>query len=240
MSLHHIHYYSQSLQKHMGMYVAVPDVEGPHRVVYQLHGLSDDYTVWLRRTSIERHAEKFGLMIVMPDGGRSFYTDAVSGPRFEAHMLETIRYIDRTFRTVDGPHGRGIGGLSMGGYGSMKLGLKHPELFGSIASHSGALDMRYRSIDSPAFLEELRFIYGPEVQPEQDCFALAERPGRKPAIYFDCGVDDFLLDHNRRFAEHLRTLGVKHTYKEHPGAHTWEYWDRHVPTALRFHWRHMK
>jgi S-formylglutathione hydrolase FrmB len=197
--------------------------------VYLLHGLSDDYTIWQRRTSIERYADRCGLMVVMPDGGRSFYCDHQYG-RYEEHILETMRFIDRTFRTIDAPDGRGIGGLSMGGYGAMKLGLKYPELFGSVAAHSSALD-----INRVHTAEHLQDIFPTPPGPGEDLFTIAARAGTKPAIRFDCGVDDFLIEDNRRFHAHLQALGVAHTYAEYPGAHSWEYWDEHIVEALAFH-----
>lgn len=229
MSLLHIGYFSQSLAKQSGMFVAMPEIEPPLRTVYLLHGLSDDYTIWQRRTSIERYADRFGLMIVMPDGGRSFYCDQPYG-NYEGHILETVRFIDRTFHTVDAPDGRGIGGLSMGGYGAMKLGLKYPELFGSVAAHSSALDITGRQS-----AEHLRGIFPVPPGPDDDPFALAARAGAKPAIRFDCGTEDFLIEENRRFHAHLQSLGVPHTYAEYPGAHSWEYWDEHIVEALAFH-----
>lgn len=234
MALLHINYFSTPLQKHSAMYVVLPDVEPPYRVVYQLHGLSDDYTIWLRHTSIERYAENLKLMVVMLDGGRSFYCDMKSETgKYEQHILESVRFVDRTFHTEARPGARGIGGLSMGGYGAMKLGLKYPQLFGSVAAHSGALDMAtmYRERGWP----ELNAIYGGNVEPDDDCFLLAARTGTKPAIYFDCGTDDMLLAQNRDFQQRLTDLHIPHTYREYPGAHTWEYWDEHITTALQFH-----
>jgi len=233
MSLFHIGYFSQSLAKQSGMFVVMPEIDPPFRAVYLLHGLSDDYTIWQRRTSIERYADRFGLMIVMPDGGRSFYCDQPYG-NYEAHILETVRFIDRTFHTLNAPVGRGISGLSMGGYGAIKLGLKYPELFGSVAAHSSALDIT-RIHDA----EHLRGIFFTPPCPDDDPFAMAARAGVKPAIRFDCGVDDFLIEENRRFHAHLQALGVAHTYAEYPGAHSWEYWDEHIVEALAFHVRHM-
>ena len=239
MSLLHIHYASASLHRQSAMYAVLPDGDGPFSVVYMLHGYSDDYTTWLRRTSIERYAEQFGLMVVMLDGARSYYTDMRGySDQYEGHILESVRFVDRTFRTVDNPKGRGIGGLSMGGYGAMKLGLKHPALFGSIAAHSGVLDIAaFFQADSRP---DMAVVFGETLDPEDDCFALAAKPGPKPAIHIDCGADDFLIEHNRRFHAHLDALGVKHVYKEHPGAHNWAYWDEHVPAALRFHRRRMR
>jgi putative tributyrin esterase len=241
MSLLHINYWSAALQKDGSMYVIIPEGDGVFPVVYQLHGLMGDYTAWLRRTSIERYAEELGLMIVMPDGGRSFYTDMRGFPaRYEAHLLETVRYIDRTFRTPDAPTARGIGGLSMGAYGAVKLGLKRPDLFACVAVHSGALDMRLpvKGENIPTY-EEYAFAFGEPFPPEEDPFALAARPGEKPALYLDCGVDDFFIKHNRNFHRHLTTLGLAHEYHEYPGAHDWPYWDAHAPAALAFHAAHL-
>ncbi|MHB0938253.1 MAG: alpha/beta hydrolase [Armatimonadota bacterium] len=229
MSLLHIGYHSQSLGKQSGMFVAMPDIEPPFRTVYLLHGLSDDYTIWQRRTSIERYADRFGLLVVMPDGGRGFYCDLSYG-KYEGHILETVRFIDRTFRTADAPEGRGIGGLSMGGYGAIKFGLKYPELFGSVAAHSSALDInRLQTTDL------VQGIFPAPPDPEDDPFVLAARTGAKPAIRLDCGVDDSLIEDNRRFHAHLQALEIPHTYEEYPGAHTWEYWDEHIVDALAFH-----
>lgn len=237
MSLFQVHYFSQPLNKMSGMFIVLPDDGGPFPVVYLLHGLSDDYTAWQRRSSVERYADALGIMVVMPDGGRSFYTDMQGGAgQYEQHILETVRFIDRTFRTIDAPGARGIGGLSMGGYGAMKLGLKYPELFGSVTSHSGALDMAATLAENP--WPELQLIFGDNLTSGDDCFALARQPGRKPAISFDCGLDDFLLEQNRRFHVHLNGAGVPHAYHEYSGGHTWAYWDEHVPAALRFHVEH--
>ncbi len=235
MGLIHFNYFSKPLAKAAAMLVALPeDAPGPVPVVYLLHGLSDDYTIWQRRTSIERYADRYGVIVAMLDGARSFYVDAANGAAdYEQHILASVELVDRTFRTVAARHGRGIGGLSMGGYGAMKLALKHPRLFGSAVSHSGALDIANLT-DSLGAAERLA-IFGKRLAPAEDCFALAARPGPKPAIAFDCGIDDFLLGHNRAFHARLDELGIAHDYREFPGAHTWEYWDEHIDAALRFH-----
>ncbi len=238
MALCEMKYNSSSLQKQTGMYVVIPDGQGPFRVVYQLHGLSDDYSMWLRRTNIERYAENYGLMVVMPDGGRSFYSDMVNGTgNYEQHMLETVQLVDRIFPTVADASGRAIGGLSMGGYGCMKLGLKYPEIFSSIASHSGVLDLKMN--EAKGFGWEFNAIFGEKLSAENDCMALAARPTVKPAIYFDCGVDDFLIENNRIFHKELLKLKIEHTYHEYPGAHEWDFWDTHVQEAFAFHLEHL-
>ncbi len=238
MSLLLINYTSQALNGNSAMYVVLPNEGKPFRVVYLLHGHTGDYSDWVRLSNIQLYAEERGLMVVMPSGANSFYTDA-RGYRanYEQHILECVRFIDNTFATIDNPAGRAIGGLSMGGYGAMKLGLKYPNIFGSIASHSGALDIAASHRESPDL--RLKEIFGEQFPAEEDCFHLAAQPGPKPAIYFDCGDEDFLLEHNRRFAAHLQQLGLAHEYHEHPGGHTWRYWDQHVVESLDFHCRQL-
>jgi len=235
MALLHVNYYSSALERQSAIFVVLPEHDSlaPYRTIYLLHGLSDDYTVWQRRTSVERYAERLGIMVVMPDGGRSFYMDGADGsPRYEQHILETVRFVDRTFRTRNQCRGRGIAGLSMGGYGSLRLALRHPETFCAAAAHSSVTDIRGFREKNPS--PEWDRILGSPPLPDRDLFLLAQQPGTKPALRFDCGTEDFLLGENRRFAEHLRAHNVAHTYAEYPGSHTWEYWDAHVEESLGF------
>jgi hypothetical protein len=86
--------------------------------------------------------------------------------------------------------------------------------------------------------EEFQRILGPNPGGgENDLFALATalRPGQRPRLRVDCGVDDFLIEPNRVFNAHLNAIGFEHEYEEFPGAHTWEYWDEHVQQAIAFH-----
>src|SRR4051794_17860392 len=138
-----IHYHSRSLQKASAFNVVFPDDPGipkPWSVFYLLHGLSDDHTIWMRRTSIERYVAGLPLMVVMPDGGRGWYTNAAEGPKHEDDLVKDIvGLVDRTFPVKAERAGRCIGGLSMGGYGAVKVGLKHHDMFASVNSHSGAV-----------------------------------------------------------------------------------------------------
>lgn len=240
-----INYFSQSLQKASTVNVVFPEDAGerPWAVFYLLHGLSDDQTIWMRRTSIERYVAGLPLMVVMPDGGRGWYTNAKEGYAYEDDLIrDVVSLIDRTFPTRAERAGRAIGGLSMGGYGAVKNGLKHHEMFASINSHSGAVGFlrdpsRGRQL-SPEFVR----IFGeqPGGGPE-DPFAIIEQidHGRVPAMRLDCGTDDFLLDQNRSFHEHLESLHVPHEYEEFPGGHSWDYWDKHVQEAIAFHARNL-
>src|SRR3954447_7598269 len=138
-----VNYHSRSLNKASSFNVVFPDdpaIPGPWSVFYLLHGLSDDHTIWMRRTSIERYVGGLPMAVVMPDGGRGWYTNAVEGYAHEDDLVkDIIGLVDRTFPVKAERAGRAIGGLSMGGYGAVKLGLKHHELFASVNSHSGAV-----------------------------------------------------------------------------------------------------
>ncbi len=232
-------YFSNALQKHTQAEIILPDpsLPGPFRVMFLLHGLSDDHTIWIRRTSIERYCEGLPLIVVMPDGGRGWYTDAKQGYAYETAIgKELPELIAKTFPTK-GPWA--ISGLSMGGYGALKLALKYPETFHSAVSHSGAVGMGhfppYREDD---FRIEIERIFGTNpTDGRDDLFALVGklRPSKMPAIRFDCGEADFLLEFNRLFHQHLTKLQVEHGYEEFSGDHNWEYWDKHVQEGITFH-----
>jgi len=229
-----INTFSKSLVKASSFNIIFPDdpnIPRPWSVFYLLHGLSDDHTIWMRRTSVERYVAGLPLVVVMPDGGRGWYTNAIEGYAYEDDLLkDVVGLVDRTFPVKAERSGRAIGGLSMGGYGAVKVGLKHHEMFASVNSHSGALGFaRIDPNEARKASPEFARIFGPSPQggPE-DPFAIVERVdhGRLPAIRIDCGVDDFLIDQNRRFHAHLDSLHVPHEYQEYPGAHDWGYWDR--------------
>src|SRR3954462_3005000 len=139
-----INYFSRSLGKASSFNVVFPDdpaIPRPWAVFSLLHGLSDDHTIWMRRTSIERYVGGLPLGVVMPDGGRGWYTNSADGqsPYEDDLVKDVVGLVDRTFPVKAERAGRAIGGLSMGGYGAVKVALKHHEKFASANSHSGAL-----------------------------------------------------------------------------------------------------
>jgi S-formylglutathione hydrolase FrmB len=238
MALMHVEFRAERLQKQSSMDVIVPEQgDGPFPVLYLLHGLSDNHTIWQRRTSIERYVEGRGLIVVMPDGHRSFYINdpRESGCAYEDHIAEdVVGFVDRLLPTHPSREARAIAGLSMGGYGAIMLSLRHPELFAVGCSHSGALAFASDRAESRHDLAEISRGVDPGAY---DCFQLAasraDQPNR-PALRFDCGTDDFLLEHNRLFRDHLRQVGYPHEYAEHPGGHNWDYWDEHIRQSLDF------
>ena len=241
MPICNVTFFSESLQKQSAMSIILPEpkLKPPYPVLIQLHGLSDDHSAWMRWSSIERHCDSEPFVVVMPDGGRGWYTDAVDGPAYESHIIkDTLGFVERYFPVKKTREGRSIGGLSMGGYGAMKLALKYPKIFGSVAAHSSAFGRGREEVKGDQ--REVERVFGRNPRGgENDVFALAEKISKKdmPAIRFDCGKKDFLIESNRAFHRHLAKLGIKHVYREYPGAHEWKYWDNHFPEALRFHLR---
>ena len=235
MALIQLGYWSDALQKNTSANIILPQSAPPYQVMFLLHGLSDDHTIWLRRTSIERYVEGLNLMVVMPDGGRGFYCDAKEGYAYGTALgVELPALIKQWFPVEDK---FAVSGLSMGGYGAVKLALTHPQTFVSAVSHSGALGFgHWETYREDAFGTEFRRISGenPRGGPD-DLFSLSQKTSTKPEIRIDCGVDDFLLEANREFTAHLKEIGYSHQYQEFPGAHEWSYWDEHVQEGIQFH-----
>jgi S-formylglutathione hydrolase FrmB len=236
-----VSFFGDSIRKQTSMTVILPQdtkVEGPYPVLYLLHGMSDDDTIWERRTSLERYVAEMPLIVVMPDGGRGFYTDAVQGYAYESHIMKDVMgFTERFFPAMRERKGRCIGGLSMGGYGSMKLALKYPDMFCSVVSHSSAFSVR-RRVENKERSKESILVFGEHPEnTDNDPWYLAKTIDRAklPAIRFDCGTEDFLIEENREFHKYMGELGIPHEYDEFPGTHNWAFWDEHVQQALKFH-----
>ena len=242
MALCEIHLSSDnSLQKMTSLMAIVPEkIKGPFPVLYLLHGLSDDHTAWTRRTSLERYVSGLPLIVVMPDGERGWYTDAENIPnaRFESVITkDLIGFVDDTFPTIAASEGRMTAGLSMGGYGAVKLAIKHPELFCGAVGFSGAFRYGNDLDSSEDWITENRLIFGDNFfGSDNDVFALLNRVDRDimPALRIDCGTEDFLIEHNRRLHNTLSSMQIDHEYVEFTGGHDWSYWDRGIVDSLPF------
>lgn len=246
MAFLHCRMHSKELKKAIEVNVVYPVASGaPDKVLYLLHGLSDDASIWCRRTSVERYAERRNVAVIMPDGGRGFYTDAVHGARCWSFVAEELpELVHGIFKLPKARKDTFVAGLSMGGYGALKLGLRHPERFAAVGALSAVTDVkrRLRTNDVPAWRTEMRLIFGSAARVAadgNDLFALAEAAvgsGKKlPKIVSFCGTEDPLLPDNRRFDAHLVRLGYPefHAY-ERPGTHNWEFWDAHIAEVLDF------
>ncbi|NLM76686.1 MAG: esterase family protein [Ruminococcaceae bacterium] len=219
------------------------NVDGhPLPVLYLLHGLSDDHTIWMRRTSLERYAATRRLAIVMPAVHRSFYTDMKHGYRYWTFISEELpRVVRHFFHISQRREDTFAAGLSMGGYGALKLGLRLPDRYAAVASLSGAVDLASLHEKSDAErVAESRLIFGSMEEfkdSTDDLFALAAQTAasgkNKPAIFMACGTDDFLWEDNLRFRPYLEQLGYKVSWHQKDGiGHEWGYWDETIRQVL--------
>jgi S-formylglutathione hydrolase FrmB len=208
-------------------------------VLYLLHGWSAHYDSWPRLTALAQYASEQQLIIITPEGNNGWYTDSATTPsdKYESYILEElIPDVDSRLRTIRDRRGRGIAGCSMGGYGALKFGLKHPEVFSVAASMSGALDTTSRTDD-----ESIMQTFGETNSIERksnDVQRLAqefpsERITQLPYFYVDCGRDDPWLAINRRFSDILFERRITHEYRQPPGSHVWPYWYGQVREVIR-------
>jgi S-formylglutathione hydrolase FrmB len=239
---------SESLGRQMKYRVVLPaGYEASVRrypVLYLLHGLTGSFVDWESKTDLADHLRGYRLIVVMPDAGDSWYTNSAGTPadKFEDYIArDLVREVDGRFRSMATRHGRAIAGLSMGGYGSLKFGLKYPGTYAFAGSFSGALGVMRRApaAGKPSpWQEGAEKIYGPpgsQTRADNDIVALADKaePSRMPYFYLDCGTEDGLLASNREFVAALQQRKIAYEYRELPGAHTWSYWDRQFPQMLR-------
>ena len=233
MALLRVEYSSRVLEMNTTFQVFLPD-EGnlsKTRVVYLLHGLTDNCTGWTRYTACERYAREWGVAIVIPEVQRSFYIDGVYGLNYFTYVSRELpKVCQRMFGFSPRREFNYVMGLSMGGYGALKCALTYPESYAGCGSFSGVTDLR-DYMDRPAVpihSRELTALLGPEhrIGPENDLFALAEQVNDPPAIYLSCGEQDRLYPMSVEFAEHLEKLGAVHRFDHRPGTHSWDFWDQ--------------
>ena len=217
-------------------------------VLYLLHGRTGHYSDWLNRTNIADYASDYQLIIVMPEGNDGWYTDSASVPtdEYESYILkELLPDVEQRYRTIQARYGRGIAGLSMGGYGAIKFGLKSPQTFVFAASMSGAFGApRFTDQDvATTGWRELNSLFGPlgsETRKVNDVFEIVKNlpPARissLPFFYFDCGTEDvaWIFPYNRELSALMFEKRIPHEFRELPGEHSWAYWDRQVQEVLR-------
>jgi S-formylglutathione hydrolase FrmB len=215
-------------------------------VVYLLHGLTGHFDNWTDKTKLADYAQPMNAIIVTPEGENGWYTDGATNPndKYESYIIkELIPEIDKRFRTIANRENRAIAGLSMGGYGALKFGLKYPEMFSLAGSFSGALGAATYPTTGrgETSMSSLGVIFGgadSETRKQNDIFKMIrditpEKTKALPFLYIDCGTEDFLLQNNRDFIDILIEKKVPHEYRQLPGGHSWPYWNKQVNEFLQ-------
>lgn len=217
--------------------------------IYLLHGLTGHFDNWSEKTKLEEYSAKHNFVIVMPEGDNGWYTDSVTvgKDKYESYITEElIPEIESKFRVKKERGSRAIAGLSMGGYGGLKFGLKYPEKFVLAGSFSGALraaEWTEKELTGgmKPLLDSINSIYGKagsENRKQNDLFALVEARSAEdvkalPFIYLDCGTEDFLITQSQDFAALLQKKKIPHEFRELPGIHDWKFWDAQVLEFLQ-------
>lgn len=257
MALMEVSYFSNVLGMSMTMNVIIPqqthtqigmtgaaDYE-EYPTLYLLHGMSDDHSIWLRRTAIERYVSELGIAVVMPTTHLGWYTDTAYGLKYWEHISEELPQICREFfpRMSKKREETFAAGLSMGGYGAFKLGLRQSQTFGAVASLSGALDIATAFVpgelgaETPFWsgvfgpLEGLKGSDNDLLHLSQE---LAESDRPKPRLFMWCGEQDFLYEQNQRALKQLQALNFDVTASFSQGDHSWGYWDEQIQVVLKW------
>lgn len=215
-------------------------------VLYLLHGRGGNFQDWTNLTKIAQYSLSYNFIIVMPDGGReSWYADNANlpGQNYESYIIkELIPEIDRRYRTLADRQNRIIAGLSMGGYGAVKFGLKYPEKFFLAGSFSGAMDAVVKTQNYKHLIKSIADVFGEEnsrARKDNDIFGIineasAEKIKEFPFFFVVCGTEDHQFQSNRDFSALLSEKKVPHEYRQKPGAHNWAFWDEEAREFLRF------
>ncbi|MCR8631824.1 alpha/beta hydrolase [Paenibacillus radicis (ex Xue et al. 2023)] len=249
-------FFSGALFARKSCFVYLPegyeDTDQCYPVIYLLHGMYGSESHWLLKGNAEQTLDRMistsqlrKSIVVMPNDGEyglgTFYMDWYDGTgNFEQYFIyDLIPDIDKHYRTIKAAHSRAVCGLSMGGFGAFSLSLRNPGLFGAAASLSGALTStayvaeRFSRSDVARMIGPLQGPYAQEYD-LQVCASKRVMDEQRPALYFDCGTEDFLYNTNADYHEHLNQIGYAHRYQQFPGEHNWKYWTEHLPDALSF------
>ena len=248
MALVRIDHVPETVKVNLPLNVILPDpvrMQGVpvrnRKVLYLLHGLSDDASAWQRYSSIETVASAYGLVVVMPSAGRSFYLDQPNGQAYFTYLVEELpRYLSNVFGLVPRREDTLIAGLSMGGYGTLKAALLHPELYSAAACFSGVLSLEIMNADpGDPRRDEFALLFGDLAKlpgGEHDPAAWLQRASRNPAalprLFVSCGRQDDLYPLNRAFPDACRALGIPVEYHEEDGKHDWLFWDSAIKRFL--------
>jgi putative tributyrin esterase len=248
MALIHIDHVPETVKVNSPLYIIIPEPTktggkplSTCKVLYLLHGHSDDGSAWQRYTAIESFACLYDLVVVMPSAGLSFYTNQPNAQNYFTYLTEELpHYLRYVFGLSPRRDDTFIAGNSMGGYGAFKAAFLHPELYAAAASFSGLLSLAFLriTIDDPRLIEfkylfgDLNGLLGSEHDPETWLKDAASRPERLPKLYASCGRQDDLYPLNMLFHATCQTLGIPIEYYEEDGHHDWFFWNEQINRFL--------
>jgi putative tributyrin esterase len=249
MSLVRIEHVPETIKGNLPLYIILPDpgetggIElAKRKVLYLLHGLSEDASAWQRYTCIETIAAAYGLVVVMPSGGRSFYIDQPNGQAYFTYLIEELpNFLTEIFSLAPRREDTFIAGTSMGGYGAIKAALLRPERYAVAASFSGVLSLAVLQLlpDTDPRRDEFALLFGGLenlVGGEHDPAVWLERAARDasslPRLFLSVSRQEDIYPLSGMFHEACQSLGVQSEYHEEDGGHDWLFWDGQIRRFL--------
>jgi putative tributyrin esterase len=248
-------FHSTSLGRDVSYVADLPDsyASGSRRypVVYALHGLFESSAFWERRglaaalQKLRSDGAVPELIVIAPDGDNSFFVNGPEGRYEDMVTRDLVAHVDATYRTVAKRAGRALFGVSMGGYGALRMALEHPDLFAAAATHSAMLLEAIPTQQEGAGRWQMTAFHRAFGDPidaglwrasDPLRLALSADPKTAPRLYFDCGSEDRygLFAGNRDLHERLAARGVAHEFALHPGDHGYAYVATVIGRSLRF------
>jgi len=221
--------------------------KGPMKALYLLHGYSGNYSDWVCGSKIQEISLKYNIAVFMPSGENSFYLDDVDkGELFGEYVgNELLEFTRKMFPLSNKREDTFIGGLSMGGYGAIRNGLKYNENFSRIIALSSALitnniagiptDCKDPIADYKYYRRvfgDLNELLGSDNDPEALIVNLKKKNAFIPPIYMACGTEDFLLNENHNYRDFLVSENIDITYVESSGIHDWTFWNEYIEKAI--------
>lgn len=265
MALSQVHFFSQALARIVTFHVYLPNdtasefmENNPHyertvKTLYLLHGFSGNTTDWITGSNAMEISRRYNLAIVMPSGENSFYLDRKgTGGAYETYIAKELpEYVKKTYHLPDARGDVFIGGLSMGGFGALRLGIKYGERYGAAFGLSSAMIIEDIVKLSPGDMASctkviadydyyvsvfgnLQKLEESDVDPKYLVKRRLERGEEITPVFMACGTEDFLLQNNRNFRDFLTGCGADVTYYESPGLHEWKFWNEYLEPAVRW------
>jgi S-formylglutathione hydrolase FrmB len=235
---------SRALGYRADMSLFVPKQSAASRqlpLVILLHGVYGSHWAWTLKGGVHRTTARLidagelpPMVLAMPSDG--LWGDGSGylphpGADFERWIVEEVpKAAQAAVPTLSNQSPLFINGLSMGGFGALRLAAKHPEKFRAAGGHSSMTHFDQFTL----FVEEPLERYGCAEGDRSVLEAMRRNRERLPPLRFDCGTEDQLIEYNRELSRELKKAGIAHTYEEFPGAHSWAYWETHLADMLRF------
>ncbi|BBH20539.1 alpha-xylosidase [Paenibacillus baekrokdamisoli] len=258
MAMLQVNFFSKAMRREVTFHALVPlDVmefpgqtkteKKPIKALYLLNGYSGTYSDWISFSRIRELSDKYRVAVFMPAGENHFYLDDVDKGALYGEYVgnELVAFTRDMFPLSHRREDTFIGGLSMGGYGAIRNGLKYAEHFSRIIALSSAI-ITYKianaSVDYNDGIADYKYftrvfgdldqLQGSDKDPEALILSLKRKEAAVPGLYLACGSEDFLLDVNQQFRDFLIAEQVEITYVESSGAHTWDFWNEYIEKAL--------